>query len=678
MNKFLKLFILLFIPCSLAAQAVKKPSKPNIIFILVDDLGYGDIGILNQNQRKKEGKPYIATPFLDKLASQGAILTQSYSNAPVCAPSRASLLTGRTQGHSEVRDNQFDKALEDNYTIGNTLQKVGYTTIAIGKWGLQGTDANWSSHPLKRGFDEYYGYIRHSDGHEHYPKEGKYRGKKEVYDNYSNVAENLDKSYTGDLWTARAKYWITQHNQNQKDKPFFMYLAYDTPHAVIELPTQEYPKGKGLHGGLQWLGKKGQMINTASGEIDSWYAPEYANATYKTNDGSEKPWTDVYKRYATVIQRLDAQIGDLLQLLKDLKIDQNTLVVFSSDNGPSQESYLKETYTPEFFDGYGPFDGIKRDLWEGGERMPVFVQWSSKIAPGQKIDLPNMLSDWMPTFLDAAGATAPQRADGISILPILTGMARQQKDPIVYAEYFEEGHTPNYTDFEVQRRKRTRGQMQLVRFGKYSGVRYNIKDAQDNFEIYNVVTDPKQKTDLAASMPSLQQNMKDFVLQIRRPDSSAVRPYDKAYIPGISHKSAKKGIQWHSYQAKSPWIPDTNNLKPLNNGTLTTPIIINKSIKGNVITIKGVLNIPQNANYTFYLKAFGKAFLRIHKTALIDADYNYNSGTEKRADILLRAGLHPFTLTYKKPEKDIDAKGFIFEWSSENFNRKAFTTGDFY
>ena len=220
--------------------------------------------------------------------------------------------------------------------------------------------------------------------------------------------------------------------------------------------------------------------------------------------------------------------------------------------------------------------------------------------------------------------------------------------------------------------------MQLIRFGKYSGVRYNIKDAQDNFEIYNVVTDPKQKTDLAASMPTLQQNMKDFVLQIRRPDSSAVRPYDKAYIPGISNKSAKKGIPWHSYQVKSLWIPDTNNLKPLNNGTLTTPIIINKSIKGNVITIKGVLNIPQNANYTFYLKAFGKAFLRIHRTALIDADYNYNSGTEKRADILLKAGLHPFTLTYKKPEKDIDAKGFIFEWSSENFNRKAFTPGDFY
>jgi arylsulfatase A-like enzyme len=126
---------------------------------------------------------------------------------------------------------------------------------------------------------------------------------------------------------------------------------------------------------------------------------------------------------------------------------------------------FKRPYTPEFFDGYGPFDGIKRDLWEGGERMPVFVQWNSKITPGQKIDLPNMLSDWMPTFLDVAGAAAPQRADGISILPILTGRLKQQKDPIVYAEYFEKD-IPQLFDFEAKRRKRIRGQMQLVRFWK--------------------------------------------------------------------------------------------------------------------------------------------------------------------------------------------------------------------
>ena len=146
---------------------------------------------------------------------------------------------------------------------------------------------------------------------------------------------------------------------------------------------------------------------------------------------------------------------------------------------------------------------------------------ASKIAPGQKIDLPNMLSDWMPTFLDAAGATAPQRADGISILPILTGMAKQQKILLSTQNISKKDIPPIILIFETQRRKRTRGQMQLIRFGKYSGVRYNIKDAQDNFEIYNVVTDPKTKTDLAASMPTLQQNMKDFVLQIRRPDSSA-------------------------------------------------------------------------------------------------------------------------------------------------------------
>src|SRR5690606_38892789 len=141
------------------------------------------------------------------------------------------------------------------------------------------------------------------------------------------------------------------------------YLAYDTPHAVIELPTSAYPAGGGLQGGLQWLGKPGKMINTADGNIDSWMDPQYANATYDhDNDPKtpEIPWPDVNKRYATVVSRIDQQVGDLLQLLKDLNIDSNTLVIFTSDNGPSQESYLNEPYTPEFFKGYGPHDGIKR------------------------------------------------------------------------------------------------------------------------------------------------------------------------------------------------------------------------------------------------------------------------------------------------------------------------------
>ncbi|MCH5598236.1 sulfatase-like hydrolase/transferase [Niabella ginsengisoli] len=179
---------------SLIAQTSK---KPNIIFILVDDLGYGDLGAFFQNQRKQNGdksEPWLLTPQLDKMAADGAMLTEHYTAAPVCAPSRASLLTGMSQGHANVRDNQFDKALENNYTMGNVMQLSGYSTAAIGKWGLQGkskTGTKWPAHPLKRGFDYYFGYIAHGDGHEHYPKEGLYRKPKKFGKIIQRSAINL-------------------------------------------------------------------------------------------------------------------------------------------------------------------------------------------------------------------------------------------------------------------------------------------------------------------------------------------------------------------------------------------------------------------------------------------------------------------------------------------------------
>ena len=268
---------------SFSNLTVHAQTKPNIIFILTDDLGYGDVGIFFQNQRQKLGdrsKPYELTPNLDAMAERGAKFTQQYCDAPVCAPSRASLLTGVNQGNANVRDNQFDKQLEDNHTLATVLKQAGYNTVAIGKWGLQGVKEecpNWPAHPLKRGFDTYYGYIRHRDGHEHYPLEGLYDGKKQVWSDYKEVSAGLSKCYTTDLWTAAAKKYIIAH-QKGKDaaKPFFMYLAYDTPHAVIELPTQAYPKGGGLNGGIHWLGEPGHMINTATGTVDSYEYPAYA------------------------------------------------------------------------------------------------------------------------------------------------------------------------------------------------------------------------------------------------------------------------------------------------------------------------------------------------------------------------------------------------------------------
>ena len=341
-----------------------EPQKPNIIFILTDDLGYGDLGVLFQNQLgETKGQPREFTPYLDQMAAEGALMPQQYTSAPVCAPSRASLLLGQSQGHANVRDNQFDKALANNYTLGSVMRKAGYTTAAIGKWGLQGKDdkkPNWSAHPLNRGFDYYLGYMRHVDGHEHYPKEGVYRGAKEVYENRTEISQGLDKCYTTDLWTAAAKRWIIDYKKEKNsDSPFFMYLAYDTPHAVLELPTQAYPEGGGLHGGIQWTGRPGNMINTASGKVDSWMHPDYANATYD-DDGKKAtpqiPWPDVYKRYATDTRRIDHAVGDILQLLKDLDIDDNTMVVFTSDNGPSIESYIDgEPIVPTFFKSFRSF-----------------------------------------------------------------------------------------------------------------------------------------------------------------------------------------------------------------------------------------------------------------------------------------------------------------------------------
>ncbi len=682
MKKTASIAMAIMIVLTSAAQKSNQ-KKPNIIFILTDDLGVGDIGVFFQNQRKKNNKrsqPWELTPNIDNIASRGATLTQSYCNAPVCAPSRASLLLGVNQGHANIRDNQFDKALEDNYNIANVLKTAGYTTAAIGKWGLQGTNPgpDWPAHPLNRGFDYYFGYIRHADGHEHYPKEGIYRGKKEVWDNRTNITESLDKCYTGDLWTANAKRWITGFEKNNNKKaPFFLYLAYDLPHAVLELPTQAYPDGKGINGGMQWLGKPGHMISTASGTVDSWVHPDYANATYdddKNSQTPEVPWPDTYKRYATINRRLDDAVGDLVQLLKDLKIDDNTLVVFTSDNGPSIESYLPKQFVPvvpTFFSSYGPFDGIKRDCWEGGVRMPTIAMWSGHIKEGSIVATPTISSDWLPTFLDAAGYAAPVRSDGVSLLPTLTRKGKQQKS-LVYVEYINNEATPKFTEFEPQRRGRTRGQMQLIRFDEYVGVRYDIKNATDDFEIYNVINDPKESKDLASqpALASLQKRMKEKVLQLRRPDTAAPRPYDNELVPAdTDDRLNTKGVTWKAYRSSLPWIASPLTLQSIANGHAAVPSLQRtKLTTGSVICFEGYLNIPSDGEYTFYISSDEAAFLRIHEAAVIDADYGYEKQTEKAGTIKLKAGAHSFKL-YTKVSGSGNAM-CNFTWQGPGFDKQ--------
>ncbi|WP_367874586.1 sulfatase-like hydrolase/transferase [Luteolibacter sp. Populi] len=623
--------------------------QPNIIYILCDDMGYGDMGVFFQNRLKKSspGAPSFSTPQLDRLAREGIAMEGMYCPAPVCAPSRASLLTGVHQGHASVRDNQFDKALEDNHTLATVLKEAGYATAVIGKWGLQGNAGGgrknkaardealpeaWPAYPTKRGFDYFFGYVRHGDGHEHYPKEGIYKGAKQVWENEREVSRDLDRCYTTDLFTARAKKWIEEEKKATPHKPFFLYLAYDTPHAVDEYPACAYPDGAGLRGGLQWTGEPGAMINTAAGTPDSWCHPDYAG----------QAWPDVSKRYATSVRRIDDCVGDLIGLLKDLKIDDDTLVIFTTDNGPSQESYLKgQELDPGFFQSFGPFDGIKRDCWEGGVRVGAIVRAPGLIPAGRTSNAPAQFHDWMPTFAELAGVPVPARADGVSLVPLLTGKG-VQKPSQVYIEYAVGGKTPNIKRFEPEHRGRSRGQMQMIRIGEYTGVRYDIKDAGAAFEIYDVVRDPRQSTNLADKKPELQKQMRDQVLRMRRPNPSAARPYDDVPVPALGNVKTGPGLVRSSYSGSFPWLARVDGLKPTDSGIFADLSACPVETAAETL-YAGYLIAPADGAYTLSIGHGAQALLRVHDATVIDQGFR-KQATNESAEIRLTAGVHRFRL----------------------------------
>ncbi|MGJ8644910.1 MAG: sulfatase-like hydrolase/transferase [Luteolibacter sp.] len=644
----MKTFLLLM--AAICAPIASAAPKPNIIFIITDDMGWGDYGVFFQNLRKEKAdpsEPWHLTPALDKMAAQGISFPEHYCPAPVCAPSRASLLLGVHQGHSNVRNNQFDKELADNHTLATVLSTAGYETAAIGKWGLQGylgkeakekkskgSPADWASYPTKRGFDFYHGYVRHSDGHAHYPKEDK----KPVWENDTEISADLKGCYTTDLFTARAKKWIIDHRENSADEPFFLYLAYDTPHAATQVASLPYPAGGGISGGIQWTGEKGHMINTAGGKPDSFVHPDYASATWdhdKNPATPEQAWPNVYQRYASMVRRIDECVGDLLTTLTDLGIDDETLVIFTSDNGPSKESYLKEQYRPDFFNSFGPYDGIKRDVLEGGIRVGAILQWTGTAAPGTVSNLPSQFHDWMPTFCELAGFLPPARADGTSLVPTITGKGTQ-KAPQVYVEYENKTKTPDYKEFAYKHRNRKRGQMQAIRFGDLMGVRYDIKSHTDPFEIYNVTSDPQQKKNLAASMPEMQQQMHDAVLRMRRPDPTSKRPYDDELVPAIE-VTTKQGVKVYSYPMGFPWLSLTDDLNPISS-TISETI---SSDDNSTLLISGYIDIPADGTYTFHLPAGATALLRIHEATVIDSAYKA-SKNEATGAIKLASGNHPF------------------------------------
>ncbi|WP_075090982.1 sulfatase-like hydrolase/transferase [Haloferula sp. BvORR071] len=677
----LKPFLRIALAVCLAGTAAEAAApKPNIIFVLVDDMGYGDLGVFYQNSRNfavNRNLPAFVTPKLDQLANEGMRLTRHYCPAPVCAPSRASLVLGVHQGHANVRDNQFDKELENNHTLATVLKQAGYATANIGKWGLQG-GSGFPGHPQNRGFDKFFGILSHEDGHLHYPKE---EGA-QVHDGFTDVTAQLDKCYSTDLLTAQAKKWITELHTTAPTVPFFLYLAYTAPHARLDVPTQAYPAGGGLSGGIQWTGTPGAAINTASGTINTWIHPDYANATWDNDNNAataEVAWPDYAKRHATMIRRVDDAMADLRTLLADLSIADNTLIVFTSDNGPHNEAGTggSYTYNPTFFRSYAGFDGIKRDMWEGGVRMPTIVNWPAEIAAGSQNASPSQFQDWMPTFAELAGVPKPERSDGVSLVPTLTGMGTQQTG-IIYSEYSYGGSTPNYANFESSHIT-TRGQMQMLQLGNYKGVRYDTTSQATDFRIYNVATDPKETTDLTgqAGVPT-QQQFKDRVLQVRRAGGGVTRPYDSELVPGISGLQVVNGLEYKAYEMATPYVPDWERQTAAASG-ITTSLDLGLRTRATDIGMfySGYLQVPADGDYTFYLSTDTAAFVRLHDAQLIDADFAYTAGSEVNSgSIKLKAGRHPLRIYYRHGSAATNS--LSLQWSGPSIAKQAIPASAFY
>ena len=637
MSKFMRTVIFLWLSVIVISSSVAAPS-PNIIFILTDDQGYGDLGVFFQNSRAA-GKAAFATPQLDQMAAQGMRLRHHYTGAPVCAPARASLLMGQHQGHCGVRDNQFDKALPDNHTLATTLRQAGYRTACIGKWGLQGSAAsNYPGHPLRRGFDDFFGYLEHGTGHTYY-----HTNNTPLREGWNDVTTNYYDIYSTDLFTARAKKFVSDCVTTNPAQPFFLYLAYTAIHNPLQVPGNAYPVSAGTNGGLQW------PLTSTPLTRNTYLHPAYTNATYDHDTNvatAEIDWTDNMKRYATMARRLDDGVGDLLQTLRDLNVHSNTLVVFSSDNGPANENGSD----PRLFDSWGPFDGFKRDCWEGGVRVPTIAWWPGLVATNAICDFPSGFWDWLPTFADVAGMAPPAQSDGVSLLPSLTGTGTQRNRGYIYVEYYFQGSNPASTDVFARKNVTGRGQQQIIRLGDLVGIRTQITNHNTPLRLYNLTTDAHEDVDLAAypNNAAMLAKMKNLLLTVRRPEPSATRPYDLEYLPPSAPPLLTNGLLNYSvYEGNWPWVPDFDALTPVRTGN-SAGLDVSVSTRPDQVGVKfsGYLEVPFDAEYTFYLNCDSGAQMWLHDAHILDDDFSH-TGAEVSASVRLKAGRHPFRLFYR-------------------------------
>jgi arylsulfatase A-like enzyme len=428
---------------------------PNILLILADDLGYGDLGCYGQKQ--------IKTPYLDHLAGEGMRFTSFYAGSTVCAPSRCALMTGLHTGHTTIRGNASVPLGPGDRTLAEVLRSAGYRTGLVGKWGLG--DQGTTGVPQKQGFDEFVGFLNQTHAHDYYPDHLFRFDRAHGYDGQVALTENVGGKrglYVQDLFTSAALNFIRINKADEPNdyRPFFLLLAYTIPHANNE-------EGRRSGNGMQ--------VPT--------------DAPY-----SDQSWPQTERNKAAMITRMDADIGRILAKLKDLKIEENTVVLFTSDNGPHQEGGVD----PKFFSSSGPLRGIKRDLYEGGIRVPLIVRWPGHVPAGRVTDAPWAFWDLLPTAAEIAGARVPEKLDGISMLPTLLGTIQTNRHEFFYWEFHE------------------RGFQQAVRRGDWKAVR---PQADEPLELYDLKADLGEKTNVAKEHPDVVAGIEDY-LKVARTEST--------------------------------------------------------------------------------------------------------------------------------------------------------------
>ena len=479
-----------------------EPARPNIVFILADDLGYGDIGCFGQTK--------IKTPHLDKMAAEGMRLTQHYSGNAVCAPSRCVLMTGKHSGHAFIRDNRSTPP-EGQYpipaetvTLPKLLGKAGYVCGGFGKWGLGGPGSEGD--PLKQGLHRFFGFNCQAVAHNHYPThlwddDKRVRLNNPEFSAYQTLAKDLDprdpasySQFTGKEFAQdRIMEQALKFVRDNRERPFFLYVPSTIPHVSIQVPDDSLSEYVGQFEETPYVGGKGYL-----------------------------PHRTPRAAFAAMITRLDRDVGRIVALVRELGLEENTLFVFSSDNGPLDHAYQGLAGTDgRFFNSAGPLRGQKGSLYEGGFRVPTIAYWKGKIPAGTTRERVSGFEDWLPTLLEVAGAkdSIPKEIDGISLAPTLLGQSQPER-PFLYREFPASG-----------------GQ-QIVRIGDWKGVRQNLKPAGKNklpslsIELYHLKDDIAESKDVAAEHP-------DVIAQMERLMRDQHTPSAEFPLPALDQLVAK-------------------------------------------------------------------------------------------------------------------------------------------